>query len=209
MTQQHLSAFAVLIAIAFTGCGASEPKISLASADQVQAEIERCSKGLDEVKASRFRSAVEVLAMHAVESATTEESQKLAPIATLNGKTPSEVIAAYEKLGPEIQLRFAEKIVRARMLKEANDYREKANIVEEQWMNESPQNVNRGDLLESITKLEDKYDVMRRSDGYHTAAKWVLDEYEKGPEYIINNHPGPTQMYRRSKAIKERELPGD
>lgn len=190
--------FVVCFACFLAGCGSSEPRLSLTKYDQVQSEIERVSKGMDEMRASKFRTAVDVLAMHALMSATSEDAQAIAPVAALNDKTPTEIIAAYEKLGPELQLKIGQQIVQARVdapLKEANDCREKASRLADELdrLAELPAGIKRIYLLEAMNALEERYSEIRTERSYLEAARWVLSEYEKGPEYLVRAYPGLAQ----------------
>lgn len=182
------------------GCGSSEPRLSLTKYDQVQSEIERVSKELDASQAAKLKTAAEVLAMHAMMSATSEEAQALASVDALNGKTPSEVIAAYEKLGPELQLKIGQQIATARAeapLKEANEYRQKAIRLHDQMIQQAD---NYEDRLKSIylreacIEVEKQYTEKLRIDGDLSAAKWLNQEYEQGPEHLINTYPGASRL---------------
>ncbi len=182
------------------GCGSTEPRLSLTKYDQVQSEIERVSKELDASQAAKLKTAAEVLAMHAMMSATSEDAQALASVDALNGKTPSEVIAAYEKLGPEVQLKIGQQIATARAespLKEANDYRQKAIWLHGQMIQQAEKYEDRRKsiyLKEACIEVEKAYTEKQRTDGDLAAAKWLNQEYEQGPEYLINTYPGASRL---------------
>ncbi len=172
------------------GCGSSEPRLSLTKYDQVQSEIERVSKELDASQAAKLKTAAEVLAMHAMMSATSEDAQSLSSVDALNGKTPSEVIAAYEKLGPELQLKIGQQIAKARAeapLKEANDRLQTAMKLASQLEHDQKYdgNPSRSRAIANILLTHDK----KLSDvGKLEAAIWLESEFLKGSDYVVSTY---------------------
>jgi predicted cupin superfamily sugar epimerase len=107
--------FLVLIALisVFVGCGSVEPTMVVANGDDVRTEIERISPLLSKDKAAKFKTAARVLSMQAGMSSlplamadpngNAEAITHKAMATALNGKTPSQVIADYNKLAPEMR----------------------------------------------------------------------------------------------------------
>lgn len=108
---------AIVAILLFVGCGGdSQPttkpqqlKIKVAKSESAQAAIARVAQTLPAEEAAEFSAAAEVLAIHYALRNPAGVALR-GPVKAIDGKTPAQVIAEYQQLGPELQKELGDAI---------------------------------------------------------------------------------------------------
>lgn len=115
----------LFLAVLLAGCG-SGVRVRVVDGD-VAAAIAATVAAIDDGdQAMKFQTAAEVLALHGAATATTPAAQKSAAVAAIDGKTPAAILAAYDRLGPDLQAKYSAQLLAVWGLKRDNDALERA-----------------------------------------------------------------------------------
>jgi hypothetical protein len=110
--------FAIVMSLLFfVGCGGApqsppmpqQVKIKVAKNESAQAAIARVAQTLPAEEAAEFSAAAEVLAIHYALRNPAGVALR-GPVKAIEGKTPSQVIAEYQQLEPELQKELGDAI---------------------------------------------------------------------------------------------------
>lgn len=103
----------MLVFVMFVGCAPSQQPIKVAKGEPTLAAIARVAKSLPADQADEFTTAAEVLSLHAALKSTTTDpvARSRATAKAIDGKTPGQVIAEYNRLSPDVQQQLAGEIL--------------------------------------------------------------------------------------------------
>lgn len=121
--------FFAFLLVSLAGCpsGPSQQPIKLANGESVNSAIARTAATLSPDRAAEFQTAAEVLAMHYSMKDTSVDPAAMmrATGKSIDGKTPVQIIAEYNKLSDSVKQELAGHIQSSKLLEKARKLRGK------------------------------------------------------------------------------------
>jgi outer membrane murein-binding lipoprotein Lpp len=158
------------VALLFAGCQ-SETRVDVVGGD-VRAAIDAAAARIsDGDEALQFVTAAEVVALHAGRRFSSPLGRDAAIARSIDGKTPAEIIAAYENLGPELQLFYAQQLLSVRHLKRANDLLQSA--------------IDSPEFRDNPAYAQAVRNVRQQQRDSMLGEAWLIDQLSKSPADLV------------------------